>query len=60
MTGRDWGRTARVALGIEPGRSSSEIGLAIAFLGLAGLLSWGVSGIAFDLARAGLLAIFLS
>ncbi|MDO8690753.1 MAG: hypothetical protein Q7R39_12215 [Dehalococcoidia bacterium] len=60
MTGRDLRRKTRVALGIEPGRNSSEIGLAMAFLGLVGVFSWVISGIAFNLARASLLAIFLS
>lgn len=60
MRSRNLRRKARVALGIEPGRNPSEIGMAMAFLGFAGVLSWGLSGFAFNLARAGLLAFFLS
>ncbi len=60
MSNKEFARKVRVALGIQAGRDAKEMALAVAFLLLAGIVSWSVFQFASEIARTGLMSIFVS
>jgi len=60
MSKKEFARKARVALGVEAGRSATEIAMAVAFLLLLGIVSWSVVQFASGIARTGLMSFLIS
>ena len=58
----DWaelGRKGKVLVGVEAGKNSGEIVMAMAFLAGAGLLSWAIFDFGFKIMRGGLINMLL-